>query len=380
MNSKSVATLIVSVAIAFAAGWWSASSNDDDATARPGSADEMHEQLGSALDTRGTLPRSQALVRLAAAVDDNTIDGVERAFAERLDTVEAFDFKLFADVWADLDADDLLATVNEWPSSRHQRLAMAATIHAWVANGQTERAMTLAKGQTDRDARLGSLTALLHAWVEIDPDRSMDTFIGGFEKDEDREILTGIAASLIIQRRGEAGLREWIEDFPADAPPAQKRLSFHQSISKLAKQNPSAAVEWIQASGDAPWSQGIHTTLARSWSLFDSEAAIEWAIGIEETQARARAVAAILKRWSRQDPFETAAWIERQEPAPRYDGTLEQLAMRLASSKPKRAIQLASRIHSDERKASVVERIRNVATREGRLSAPGRRPGSPAKP
>lgn len=169
-----------------------------------------------------------------------------------------------------------------------------AAIAAWVS--------TKDSGSVPLDA----VEQVALAWSSSDSDAAWNWVFGLPAGAQRSAALLSLAYELCRDNPAQA-LARWHD---LEEGPARDQFVEH-AIGNLAIVNPATALEYAQGLADPLVRNNAFAVLSSSWAESDPVAAATFVAGEMEPGApQDRAVAAIVQRWSQQDPAAVRAWIE----------------------------------------------------------------------
>lgn len=128
---------------------------------------------------------------------------------------------------------------------------------------------------------------------------------------------------------------------------------------------PEELAAWVDGEVGAAWAGAPHS-LMRAWIGIDPGAAAEWWLGRDVATERPRHVEQLVFAWTLIDPFAAAEWLGAQTLDEAMVPAMQTLAKRVAPKDPDAALAWALRIDQQEARDQTLEAVAREAARWGR--------------
>lgn len=332
-----------------------------------GAQPPVSTELSAALTQRSQFARARALVAVAA---DANVDTLRRLVAEAgtltvpADRRDALDVFLMR--WFELDSSsaprDLLDEALAQPLGVARSDRVSSIAHAW-AQVDAEEAWQYAARIADSNTRMAYENAVLAAWGERDPERTLAVVIampGGWRKDQllrqasvemarkDPRRALEMAATA---KRGDGRqlvaniLNEWaVHDVRAAAqwfaanPGRLNRAFAGQIATRYGAVDPIEAIAWAQRI-DRSGMRGIAGMALGSYAEVDGPDALRLALALESDGQRIQAIAWVLGAIARRDPGYAMANLDKVPGGRARTEATEAIASQLMRSDPRAAVE-----------------------------------------
>lgn len=231
---------------------------------------------------------------------------------------------------------------------------------------------------SDRDLATQLLVA---RWAETDPDGALAFAASHKQFDE----ITGE----VFQQLASGDLQSALTRAQALADPTMRYQALRGTLSVMAEQDPSGALQLAGTFDDLPHTEPLTQSIYREWSSTDPlaaatkaaqdssstswrsplgqvlrtwasedpEGALNYALTMNDPSAQAHSVTDIVRRWSDQDPGAAANWINTMPAGPARDAAAAALASSVASSDPTAAVGWAQSIGDEGMRTSALQRV-----------------------
>ncbi|HUF63784.1 MAG TPA: hypothetical protein VMN36_17030 [Verrucomicrobiales bacterium] len=262
--------------------------------------------------------------------------------------------------WTGSDPAAAAAYVGNLPVSERTLRAAHHLAEQW-GNSDPEAAMAWALAQEDPALRDRAMHGALSAWAEQDLNSAADFAASLEDSSELRNAVRAVAEQWAV--RDPAGAMDWVEALPAGVRGEGGR----EILNHLAREDPRAAAGFYEAltsGGLGEWGAsepGLFVDaagdIAGRWSeLLPAEAA-DWATGLPEGEAQARAIGAVADRWVWADSLGASEWIGSLPAGEIRDVAAERLVNHIASSDPAAAFQWALSVEAEGRRLHLTRRV-----------------------
>jgi len=108
---------------------------------------------------------------------------------------------------------------------------------------------------------------------------------------------------------------------------------------------------------------GIKTKIAKETAkamvILSSEKAADWVARMPAGEARSAGMERVVSQWVERDPVATAEWLNKFPNDQSIDGALAIFSHQIAEKQPQSALQWAQAIEDPERRARVIQYIKN---------------------
>ena len=250
--------------------------------------------------------------------------------------------------WAKRDPQGALARVAQLTDPEQHRDQLRNVLHEWAEEdpqAAANHALNLPPGKERNDA----LASVVAGAASADRDVAM-RLIG--------QIPAGAARNNTLTRLvQELGYSEpkVAAEFVLALPPTQQRDSVHQVVSRLARQDRAAALDWAGRLTSAEARTSAMQSIVQEWSSDDPKAAAQYcvsnAVGTPEVLRRAVA------NWARDDAPEALAWAGALPDGPQREAALASGIAALGGSDPQQAASLATTMLSGEKQSQALGSI-----------------------
>ena len=319
---------------------------------------DLLRQVGS----NDPLEQMSAFVQLCQNLDDETIKVMIEAYEKKdWDGIDAMLFlNYFTYAWA---RHDPIAAM-EWSKTRdpflEQDMVSEAMLSGW-ASLDPQAALKWArenKSIRDEEQKRGNerLIGVMKGMAETDLAGATELM-----KELNYVLYLEKAASTLLASawaKGEQTAIDWVESFPD----GKARNSAYEALGKrLIREDIDRAVEWVDSMDESEIKTKIAKETAKAMVILSSEKAADWVARMPAGEARSAGMERVVSQWVERDPVATAEWLNKFPNDQSIDGALAIFSHQIAEKQPQSALQWAQAIEDPERRARVIQYIKNKA-------------------
>lgn len=244
---------------------------------------------------------------------------------------------------AEVAPEEAAAFIGRLPYGSTYEASVEALAEEWALSDPAAAVQwirTLDDGPERRKA-LGTATAQL---VEQDPEGALDYAMtltnAGERKTVFAAVATRKAATDPVAALG------WAETLADDArADARERV-----ILAWANNAPDAMARHFSTRSNERFSADLSEAIANEWSKQDAAGAAAWALGLEDAEARWRAVNRATGIWLRQDSYAASQWIEQMPVDRAREEAVENIVELIGPYDPESALAWAAGMQEPERR------------------------------
>jgi hypothetical protein len=312
--------------------------------------------LNAAVDPAREVPaRQTGIARPATGWDDNEwLQIISRpANPARNDALAALLEKLAA-----VDPDRAMSLARAESNLKLRQLLVQSALHGWARTSPTNAA-NWALARTDANERERALSTVFAGAVAADPESAMR--FGESLIQEHPDDATSYGASL-IEALGAAGNFETAARLAADGDSSTRAGWMGSAYSQWAELQPEQAAAAAAAIKDpALRNEALHGIVG-GWAEADPAALIQFVTALPADSEHGPLLSQALERWAKEDPEAASAWINQNESGPDLDVGVAAVAT-MDSIKPDLAVGWAESVTDPKlRSETLVTVIRNWLT------------------
>ena len=317
---------------------------------------DLLRQVGS----NDPLEQMSAFLQLCQNLDEETIKVMIEAYEKKdWDGIDAMLFlNYFTYAWA---RHDPIAAL-EWSKTRdpflEQDMVSEAMLSGW-ASVDPQAALKWArenKSIRDEEQKRGNerLIGVMKGMAETDLAGATELM-----KELNYVLYLENAASTLMASawaKGEQAAFDWVESFPE----GKARNSAYEALGKrLIREDMDRAVEWVDSMDESKIKTKIARETAKAMVILSPEKAADWVARMPVGEARSSGMERVVSQWVEQDPVATAEWLNKFPNDQSIDGALAIFSHQIAEKQPQSALQWAQAIEDPERRARVIQYIKN---------------------
>ena len=292
---------------------------------------------------------SQMLLELTPANAAEMLAAFENSLGGRENDRHFNDF-LYA--WARVSGEDAIKYAMDPDSPKRTRGDEMTAISDWAAS-DPDSAMLFVDQVENSDTRQWMHLGVTKAMIQNDLDGAIaysEKNLRGRARGEQMDRI----ADAVMDQRGEQGLIDWINGI--DHTPKEndmlsyKRGAIRESLSKIARNDPDKAVQYIMDNVTEPF---IDSDSLERISHYISDTSIadevQWLAELpEEVEGQRHALGERFEDFIKEDFVGAGEWLANQPLGPAYDEAIQDYAFSAAKDNPEAALAWVDRI-SDER-------------------------------
>ena len=332
----------------------------DGATPPAPTRKQTRKALLQQVDSNDPLEQMSAFLQLCQSLDDETIKVMIEAYEKKdWDGIDAMLFlNYFTYAWA---RHNPIAAL-EWSKTRdpfiEQDLVSESILSGW-ASVNPQAALSWARENEslkDEEQKRGNelLIGVMKGMAE--PDLAGATEL---MKELNYVLYLEKAASTLLASawaKGEQTAIDWVESFPD----GKARNSAYEALGKrLIREDIDRAVEWVDTMEESEIKTKIAKETAKAMVILSSEKAADWVARMPADEARSAGMERVVSQWVERDPVATAEWLNKFPNDQSIDGALAIFSHQIAEKQPQSALQWAQAIEDPERRARVIQYIKN---------------------
>ncbi len=261
-------------------------------------------------------------------------------------------FNDFLYAWARVSGEDAIKYAMDPDSPKRTRGDEMTAISGWAAS-DPDSAMLFVDQVENSDTRQWMHLGVTKAMIQNDLDGAIaysEKNLRGRARGEQMDRI----ADAVMDQRGEQGLIDWINGI--DHTPKEndmlsyKRGAIRESLSKIARNDPDKAVQYIMDNVTEPF---IDSDSLERISHYISDTSIadevQWLAELpEEVEGQRHALGERFEDFIKEDFVGAGEWLANQPLGPAYDEAIQDYAFSAAKDNPEAALAWVDRI-SDER-------------------------------
>lgn len=250
---------------------------------------------------------------------------------------------LLMQAWGRVDAPAALAFANEMGGFRGSRMMAASAMNAWGRDDPVAAMDYIQQQGLTIDSP--EFSGLLSGWAESDP-YSATAYLSQLPNTpERRNAVETVARTLARSDAGEA--IRWAETL---SDPQLRVEATQEVASALGAIDPGAAASFLERQPEAVAASAAEG-LASNWARDNPLETAEWIDSLPAGQTRANAMSGLVAGWTRQDPAAVGNYLNQFESSPDIDPALDQYARRVGRADPATAITYSMSITDPELRA-----------------------------
>ena len=321
---------------------------------------QTREELLQQVDSNDPLEQMSAFLQLCQSLDGETIKAmIEAAEKKDWEGIEAMLFlNYFTYAWAKHDP---IAAI-EWSKTRdpfiEKDLVSAVMLSGW-ASVDPEAALSWARENEslrDNEQKRGNelLIGVMKGMAETDLAGATELM-----KELNYGLYLDKAASTLIASawaKGEQTAIDWVESFPD----GKARNSAYEALGKrLIREDIDRAVVWVDSMNESEIKTKVAEETAKAMAILSPEKVADWVARMPTGETRSASMERVVSQWVEQDPIATAEWLNGFPNDQSIDGALAIFSHQIAEKQPQSALQWAQAIEGRERRARIIQYIKN---------------------
>lgn len=346
MRGTTLAYVLVTLGIGFAAGWMGSQANLERAP-NPAQLEavELALELQSAFSEASVTQRLLRLDGLLASLDPSTLDSALVVLERERSVLRDLEVELFYEAWARFDPVSAIEYAGTWPRSK-RAIATGSALKEWARQDPGAALRGVAELIEVDPSRATQLNRhLVAGWVySSDPDSSFEYVVGLDETVRSQSGLALVANQ--VRRLGPRGLSEWADERLPEAGDFQKNF-FRRVMRALVRRDPSLASDWALRHGDQDYGVDGVRLLMETWLPQSPDLALEWLSTHVPESSRRKALEGASRSWLLKDFQGAGQWLDAQPPNSLHDPILAAYARGLSRQKYDAAVDWAERISDD---------------------------------
>jgi hypothetical protein len=188
-------------------------------------------------------------------------------------------------------------------------------------------------------------------WSNTDPPAAAQWIVENTTQSEYPYMLTQIVQDW--ERSDPSAAISWAESLP---PGARKAEAVSQLLYTLVRNDPATASARFEAM-DTETQRGAGERLAQGWAYNDAKASIEWASGLADDEARAKAIKGVISIWGFQEAPAAAKWIDSLPAGLDRDAAAQSFAVSTVSKDPQGSVAWALTIGDEVIRQSALRQV-----------------------
>jgi hypothetical protein len=327
--------------------------------APPGLAGEVRDVLLEP-DTFG---RTERLAAMFEQLGPEAIEAVRDAYDSVLLDQGDVELVLFGEWWAGFDPSAALRWTQQSPNTRHVLPVIRGIMRAWGRSDPLtaiETATNLAPNDTQR--RLW-IDYVLRGWDESVTDGAL-SYAESLGAGPERQWALTVLLRRRVLRDGPEAVIEWAEALP-ERDEAFKLNVYRRVAGAVAEVDADLAVEFAERHMDGPYGKGLPERVGGKWVLRDPEATMRWLSTLPPGEARKSGVMETYRIWLAVDRVAAQAWLPEQPHDGWLDPAVALYARSISLEDPPQALEWAMGIaDTDLRNGTVGSIVRKWLLRE----------------
>ena len=293
---------------------------------------------------------------------------------ENRDSTSGTQMALFLRAWGQLDGAAAMEAVNELGRDPRQRAeAGIAAITGWASADPEGAKAHLAS--LDNELERGVFAqGIVNGLASSDPNAATE-FVLELEQSQNQAIASsnrGNGAREWFERgrayaydrqletianaqieRGMGTATNWAEALPDGAI---KASAFDRVAEHYAKENPTAAAEWVKGHSQHEYAERAVREVAEELSRENPEEAVRWLVDLP-SQSQSRAMHQSMERWAREDAVAAGNFLRQMDPSDSRDAAVRSYANEVDSSDPSMAAEWAGSIANEEMRSQALNGV-----------------------
>ena len=301
---------------------------------------------------------SQMLLKLTPAKATEMLTAFENSPGGRENDRHFNDF-LYA--WARVSGEDAIKYAMDPDSPKRTRGDEMTAISGWAAS-DPHSAMLFVNQVENSDTRQWMHLGVTKAMIQNDLDGAIaysEKNLRGRARGEQMDRI----ADAVMDQRGEQGLIDWINGI--DHTPKEndmlsyKRGAIRESLSKIARNDPDKAVQYIVDNVTEPF---IDSDSLERISHYISDTSIadevQWLAELpEEVEGQRHALGERFEDFIKEDFEGAGKWLANQPLGPAYDEAIQDYAFSAAKDNPEAALAWVDRISDEKMRNDTLGRL-----------------------
>ena len=296
------------------------------------------------------MERNYQLTRYLRTLRPEDVPGALEAIENHRVGITADEVRLFMLAWTRVDGPGAFAAARDWPTP-WKTVLMEQAMRAWGFN-DARAALAATEEIEDEELRNRLRGYVVEGWVKSHDPLGAAEYAASVEEQRRRNRLAFRIAGETM-RDGPDAVIAWVEAIPEDAPNDFKQFAFYHGVGAIARVDPQHAIRFYERHMEETYSSTGLRNIATKWvQNHDPSEFIIWVRALEIDEARegerSDAIATAVRKWAREDPDATQAWLESQLPNPELDGAIAEVARVLSETMPEVAVTWAGRIKDED--------------------------------
>ena len=321
---------------------------------------QTRKELLQQVDSNDPLEQMSAFLQLCQSLDDETIKVMIEAYEKKdCDGIDAMLFlNYFTYAWAKHDP----IAAMEWSMTRdpfiEKDLVAEAMLSGWASVNPDAALSWARENESPRDKEQKRGNELL---IGVIKGMAGTDLAGATElmKELNYGLYLDKAASTLLASawaKGEQTAIDWVESFPD----GKARNSAYEALGKrLIREDIDRSVEWVDSMDESEIKTKIAKETAKAMVILSPEKAANWVARMPAGEARSAGMERVVSQWVERDPVATAEWLNKFPNDQSIDGALAIFSHQIAEKQPQSALQWAQAIEDPERRARVIQYIKN---------------------
>ena len=196
------------------------------------------------------------------------------------------------------------------------------------------------------------LLNLLSRWDET----GLRSWLASHAELLDASVLEKLGRTIMdMARRDGAGTRAWAAALPSGA--LREQAQFQIALSSAAEGDVAPAVAAYASVAGNDTNGALAKQLAAVLAKQEGSAAAEWVMSLPNGQARAAAIGALAEQWSQRDPRGAAEWLGQMPPGAERDSAVGEYAAKVVYADPRAAAEWVAQVGDATARAKAAESV-----------------------
>jgi hypothetical protein len=340
MGARAAIVWVVTLAVAFALGWW---------VGRPPSLDakDMASSLERALEEKDPLARTRLMVQVFESLDAANVEEAMRII-DAEPRIEESEIHLFMYVWTQIDPQRAFEAARRSKQNLIRDEGTAAATYYWALDNP-KAALYWVETIEDKARREYLTEYLITGWVLSSERDSAALYIARLPRGVLKQLQTSLIMNEYLKEGPEAAIR-WAELLPDDVPREYRHEVFQRVSKQVASRDPELAARWITEHIGQEYARNTLRLIAAEWRERDPQATFEWLVSLPDGRQRNRVLYNGFADWFDEDPRAAQRWLEAETIRPAHDPVLDAFARRLSEKSSRRALHWAQMIEDPMRR------------------------------
>ncbi len=303
-------------------------------------------------------------------LDPSNVAGVLAAFEDgpRDEESDRY-FHDFLYAWGRMAGADAYAYASGLGSARLGLSGSHSAISGWAAS-DPEAAKAFVAGVENLDIRQWLHRSVMREILRSD----LDGAIAYSEQNEGTQARVQQIewlARAIAERRGADGLAEWVAGIDhgnsGDNLLDYKRRAVDITLSRIAAEDPDAAIDWITENAGQPYltADGLKSAARGTGGMVDEQ--LDWLVRLPSVEGRTEAVGELFRRLTNKDFERSGEWLAAQPLDSIYDeaimyyvAAIQDYARQAARDDRQEALAWAERINDPDLRGRMIRQLRQA--------------------